>query len=125
MFRRGVEAVNAADVDAALEVVHPEIEFLPARSAVQGAYRGHDGIRRFFEDNKENFELFRGTYPELRHVAPDRMVALGTVRVRGKASGVEAEVPSAILIDFREGQIVRFEDLGDEWTAMTMARARD
>ena len=124
-FRRGMEAFSRADVDAALEAVHPEIEFIPARAAMQGSFHGHEGMRRFFADNEENFDLFQATYPEIRRIDDDRMVALGSVRTRGKSSGVETEVPSAVVLDFREGKLVRFEDLGDESRAMTMARSRD
>ncbi len=124
-FRRGMEAFSRADVDAALEAVHPEIEFIPARAAMQGAFHGHEGMRRFFADNEENFDLFHATYPEIRRIDGDRMVALGSVRTRGKSSGVETEVPSAVVLDFRDGKVVRFEDLGDERMAMTMARSRD
>ena len=124
-FRRGMEAFSRADVDAALEVVHPEIEFIPARAAMQGSFHGHEGMRRFFADNEENFDLFHATYPDIRRIDDDRMVALGSVRTRGRSSGVETEVPSAVVLDFREGKLVRFEDLGDERRAMTMARSRD
>ena len=92
---------------------------------MQGAFHGHEGMRRFFADNEENFDLFHATYPEIRRIDGDRMVALGSVRTRGKSSGVETEVPSAVVLDFRDGKVVRFEDLGDESMAMTMARCRD
>jgi ketosteroid isomerase-like protein len=102
-------------------VIHPEIEVIPARAAVQGYIHGHDGVRRFWKDNEENFDVFKPSYPELRHIDTERMVALGTVRARGRASGAEAEVFSAVVLDFREGKLVRFEDLGDQRAAMRVA----
>jgi len=124
-FRRGMDAFGRGDVEAALEDIHPEVEFIPMRAAVQGAFHGHEGMRKFFRDNQENFESFHASYPEVHHVGGNRMVAVGTLTVRGKASGVEAKVPTAVVLDFRDGKLVRFEEAGDERTAMTVARARD
>lgn len=124
-FRRGMNAFGRGDVEAALEDIHPEVEFIPMRAAVQGAFHGHEGMRKFFRDNEENFESFHVSYPDVRHVGENRMVAVGTLTVRGKASGVEAEVPSAVVLDFRDGKLVRFEEAGDERSAMTVARGQD
>jgi hypothetical protein len=48
-FSRGLEALNQGDVETFLEGMHPEIEFIPRRAPVQGAYHGHDGLIRFEE----------------------------------------------------------------------------
>ena len=51
LARRALEAYNAHDVEAFLAVFDPGIEFHSAFEAVGGGvYRGHDGMRRFFEE---------------------------------------------------------------------------
>jgi hypothetical protein len=51
VIRRQAEAVNRGDVDAVLMDMDPEIEFIPRRAAVQGAYHGHKGVlRRHFRE---------------------------------------------------------------------------
>jgi ketosteroid isomerase-like protein len=115
--RRGVAAFNRGDVEEAVALFHPDAEFIPMRAPVQGAYRGHEGVREFFRDNAENFEVFEVTSEEIRDVG-DRVVALGTVRIRGKGSGAEVTVPSAVVITYEEGKVVRFEEFGDQSRAL-------
>ncbi|HSD25226.1 MAG TPA: hypothetical protein VLB79_12970, partial [Solirubrobacterales bacterium] len=57
LFRRGAEVFARGDEQAALEIADPEVELVALRSATEGTFRGHDGIRAFFADNRESFEL--------------------------------------------------------------------
>ena len=59
VFRRGADAANRADTEEFLRAVHPDLVFEPLRAATEGAYVGHDGIRRFWADTEETFELFQ------------------------------------------------------------------
>ncbi len=49
------------------------------------------------------------------------MLAIGSNRIRGRGSGVETEVPSAFVIEFRDGRITRFRDYGDRQAALEAA----
>src|SRR6476620_2738198 len=103
------EALGRGDVEAVLRRVNEEGAFLAARSAVEGAYRGLDGVRRFMADNSENFEKFVPDYPDVRDLG-DRVLAIGTIRVRGRGSGVETDIPAAGVATFNEeGMLVRSE----------------
>ena len=53
LFRRSLDAFNRGDVEAWLATIHPDVTFAPIRASVEGAYRGHAGIRRFFAENQE------------------------------------------------------------------------
>ncbi len=121
-FSRGLEALNKGDVETFLEGMHPEIEFIPRRAPVQGAYQGHDGVREFFADNAENLDVFEVRIDEL-HEVEDQVVAIGSVRIKGKGSGAEVTVPTATVIAFRDGKIIRFEELGDRARALRAAGA--
>ena len=88
IIRRQVEAVNRGDVEAVLSDMDAGIEFIPQRAAVQGVYHGHDGVRDFFADTFENFDLFEASTDEVRELG-DRVVSIGTLRIRGKGSGIE------------------------------------
>jgi ketosteroid isomerase-like protein len=111
-IRRCDEAISRGDVEGWLLGIHPDVEFIPRRAAVQGTYYGHAGMRKFIAENAETFELFEVTSEEFRDLG-DRVVAFGTVRVRGRESGVEVTHPTAILVTFRDGKIIRFEDFGE------------
>jgi ketosteroid isomerase-like protein len=119
--RRGVEFFNAGDVESLLPDVAPDVEFIPMRAPVQGAYRGHDGLREFFADNAENLEVFRLDLEELIERG-DHVVVISTLHIRGKGSGVEITTPSAALVTFRDGLIVRFEELRERERALAAAR---
>jgi hypothetical protein len=46
---------------------------------------------------------------------------MGSIRVRGRGSGVETEVPSAIIARFRDGRMIEFKDYGEHAAALRAA----
>src|SRR4051812_47036311 len=118
--RRSWAAFNRADVAAMMDDCAEDIVFLPARSALHGEYRGEDGIRRFFEDNAETFEVFTMRMDEI-HGAGDHVVAIGTLRIRPLGGGPEANIPTAVLYTFEAGKLVRAEDLREREVALRAA----
>jgi ketosteroid isomerase-like protein len=120
LFWRTVEAFNSGDVEGAVRACHPDVEFLPQRAAIQGPLHGHDGIRAFFADNAESLDLFVTDYDEVRDLG-DRMLAFGSIRIRGKGSGLETDIPSALVLEFRDGKLVRLQDYRDRPAALEAA----
>jgi ketosteroid isomerase-like protein len=88
LVRRGLDAFNRADVDALMELCSDDVVFLPARSALYGGYRGEEGLRRFFADNADTFEVFSVHYDEI-HAAGDQLVAIGSLRLRHLAAALK------------------------------------
>lgn len=119
-FLESAEAAGRGDAEGVIRHMDREIEFVPQRAPVQGSYVGHDSIRRFFADNSETFDLFEPRYPDVRDLG-DRVLALGTLRIRGKGSGVETEVPSGIVVTFKDGVMVHFKDYADHRLALEAA----
>ena len=124
LFWRTVEAFNSGDVEGAVRACRADVEFLPQRAAVQGALRGHEGIREFFADNAENLDLFVTDYTDVRDLG-GRILAIGTIRIRGKGSGIETDIPSALVPDFREGKLVRLKDYRDKSAALDVVGLGD
>jgi ketosteroid isomerase-like protein len=120
MAKRGVEALNAGDVDSVLPDLHPDIEFIPMRAPVQGAYRGHQGLRDFVADNSENFEEFRVVVEEVIDRG-DQVIMVSELHIRGKGSGVKVTTPSAALLTYADGKLIRFEELRDRARALAAA----
>ena len=116
-FRQGMEAINSADVDAALRVVAEDVVMRAARSGVEGEYRGFDGIRRFFADTADNFDVFRLDYSDVRDLG-DRVLAIGTIHIRAKGSGVETDIPTAGVATFRDGKMTGWEDFRERRIAL-------
>jgi ketosteroid isomerase-like protein len=54
-------------------------------------------------------------------VGDGKVLAFGTIRIRGRGSGVETEVPSAVLVTVRDGRVTYFKDYGDRLAALEAA----
>ena len=89
-FRRATDAMNRGDVDIP-KLVHPEAVFEPLRSGTEGAFIGHEGMRRFLADTEDMFEIFQASYTEVRDLG-ERVLAIGSIRMRARGSGVETDV---------------------------------
>jgi ketosteroid isomerase-like protein len=123
-FQHGVEAYNRRDTDAFLEVVDPEIEMRDVFRVMLGGdattFRGHEGIREMIREQVQVFAEFDAQYSEIRDLG-DRLVALGTIRTRGRESGAEIRSPVAAVVDFRDGKAVRIQTFLDRGQALQAA----
>jgi ketosteroid isomerase-like protein len=116
VVRRLLEAQERDDLPAALACVDPDVNWIPLRAATEGAYRGHEGFERFWADTAESFETFEPHF-ELRDLG-DRVLAWGTIHVRGIASGVETDIPTGGVFEVWERRIVRWQDFGSKEKAL-------
>jgi ketosteroid isomerase-like protein len=116
-FLESAGCASRGDWEAVITYTHPDVEFIPQRAPVQAGWHGHEGLRKFGEDNRETFDLFQVDYPDVRDLG-DKVLAIGTIRIRGKASGLETEFPSTVVTEWRDGKMTRFEDFGDERKAL-------
>jgi uncharacterized protein len=109
-FKRAIDAYNRRDIDAVLEEIDPEVEWLGAvQTLVEGkakVYRGHVGVRQWVRDIDETLADIRLEFFEIRDLG-DRLVASGRLRARGKASGAETESPFACVVDSKNGKATR------------------
>jgi len=112
-FLRAVDAMNADDESRLKELVTEDLVFMPLRAGTEGAYEGHEGVERFLADNRDAFEEFRARYDEVIDLGDDRLLAAGSVYVRGKESGADSEVATAGIGTMRDGKLARWEDFGD------------
>jgi ketosteroid isomerase-like protein len=104
--RRWLEAISREDFDAALALVHPDVELVPPGG--QPPYRGAESLRRWMEPD---------AFPD-QVIEPLDTVAVGDrtilarhhVTARGRASGIEFDVISWTVWTFdAEGLITRIE----------------
>jgi len=116
-----MDAINRLDAAALLEMVDEQSVFEPLRSQTEGAFIGREGMRRFLEDTADAFELFKANYTDLRDLGDGRLLAIGTLRMRGRASGVESDIATAAVIEFRNGVLVHYKDYGDARVALKAA----
>jgi hypothetical protein len=122
-FLRGTEAINAGTLDVP-GFVHPEAVFEPLRAETEGPFLGHEGMRRFVADTEESFALFQISYTDVRELRGDRLLAIGSIRMRARESGVEIDVPTAAIAEYRDGLLWRFKDYGNAPAARRAAGIR-
>ena len=114
--RRAFEVWNRGDTEAWIDAWDEQAEFHPMRAQLEGdPYRGHEGLRRFVSDMSEEWDEVRFEVDEIQD-AGELLVATGRVKARGRASGVNLDVPLALVGRLREGKVayVRFYPDRDE-----------
>ena len=121
LFLRGMDAITRSDAAALLETIDERSVFEPLRSATEGAFIGPEGMRRFLADTMDAFDLFKASYTDIRDLGDGRLLAIGTLRMRGRASGVESDIATAAIVEFRDGVLVHYKDYGDRRVALEAA----
>ena len=101
-----VDAWNRGDREAWLALWDEDAEFYPLRAQLEGeSYRGHGGLERFLDEMAEDFEDVRFEIDEARE-AGEQVVGIGRFRARGRASGVDLNVPLGVVQSVQRGKIV-------------------
>jgi uncharacterized protein len=101
-----VDAWNRGDREAWVALWDEEAEFYPLRAQLEGeSYRGHDGLDRFLREMAEDFENVRFEIDEMRD-AGEQVIGIGRFRARGRASGVDLNVPLGVVQRVQRGKII-------------------
>src|SRR3954451_20792754 len=117
--RRFIECGARGDFDALADLVDPSVE---QHGAVGGldegrVLRGLSEIRHDYETVEQAWEEHR-IEPQKLVDAGDRVVALLREYQRGRQSGVELVVDTAVVFDLRDERIVRFQGYMDQAAAL-------
>jgi hypothetical protein len=106
---RAHDTFNRRDLDAHLALADPEVEFLPYEVAVQGGapYRGHDGVRSWWEESLEVLPDLAVETKKVRALDDDLTLAKG--RLHGRGAGSEAPFERTLW------QVVKWRDRKFLW----------
>jgi ketosteroid isomerase-like protein len=109
LFWRSVEAFNRHDLDGYLAICHPDVEGHAISEGAEGdAYRGHAGVRRWWENIELTFgDSLHAEYSDVRDLG-DRLLALGRLTGRARSSGIEFDTELGDLCEFRDGRMTRW-----------------
>ena len=119
--RRGYEAFARRDLDAVFELFDPEIEAHdPPEMPDAAIHRGHDAVRRDWEQTYELFEDFTIEVEETLDGGDDVVVFL-RYRGRGSESGAEVEALMAHVWTVRNGKAIRLRQFLDREQALEAA----
>jgi ketosteroid isomerase-like protein len=99
------------------------VEIPPSLSAEPDVYEGHAGVRRYIDGFDGMLEDVRFEPVEF-HREGDQVIAELILRGRGVASGIEVELPSAVIHWIEDGKITRMQPCPDvEAARETLRRA--
>ncbi len=122
IVRRFSECWERRDWNGMAELVDPNVEQHGTAGGVEEGRvsRGVDEIRRDYETVEETWDEHRVEIQELID-AGDRVVIFQREYQRGKSSGVELVLDAAVLVDLRDGRIVRVQGYMDRAAALEAA----
>lgn len=121
--RRGYEALGQVGVEAFLEeFIDPDFETTtpPEMTVEPATYRGHEGLRHYFDSFYEVMDEVRFEAEEFidagdRVIVPTRLVA------RGRDSGIEAVQQLVLVWTLRDGKALRVETFATRAEALAAA----
>ena len=97
-LRRGYDAFNRGDFDAAVAFFHPDVEFFPPGD--QAPYRGADELRAWMEPDAFEKQVIE---PLEVTVAGNKLLVEMDVHARGAGSGIELDMRMWNVWTFDEG----------------------
>jgi ketosteroid isomerase-like protein len=122
------EAFSRGDREAFVAVWADECEYQPALerdlAGDEGIFRGHDGIRRWWQGMWEAFSEWSSEVHEVRD-AGEQVLVFCTVRARGRESGAVIEAPFFQLVTIRGGKAIASRDFSDRTEALEAAGLRE
>jgi ketosteroid isomerase-like protein len=108
IVERGFEAFNEGGVEGILPFIHPDFEATtpPDLASEPDTYRGHEGVRRWFDSFDDVMDEIRWDAHGFREVG-DRVVVEFTLRARGKTTGLDFGQDAVMVWELRDGRAIR------------------
>jgi ketosteroid isomerase-like protein len=112
------EALLAALPQVIPEICDPEIEWVEDPTRADGrTYRGHEGVLESFTQWLENFEQYRIEVESITDHG-DRALVRAVEHGRGSASAADVSARVFVVVAFRDGKILRYQEFYDEADAL-------
>jgi hypothetical protein len=125
-LHQAIDAFNRRDLDAYLATNEPGVEFTPYERALEGLgpYRGHDGVRTWWEDS---FAALPDLNAELHEVRDLGKITLARGRLRGTGAGSGASFERTLWLanEWRDKKVVWWCAFESEAEALEAATLRD
>jgi ketosteroid isomerase-like protein len=108
LVRQIFRAFNSEDIELVLPLTHTEfeLEVPPALSAEPDIYRGHDGMRRYWESFQDAMDEIR-LQPERLCDAGEAVVVAMKLTAKGRRTAIAVEQRIAGVWTIRDGKVIR------------------
>jgi hypothetical protein len=115
--RAAWEAISANDFERFIAEVDPEVEFTSlVAEADATVYRGHAGVRRWWDSIRETFTAFWADTIDLRELGSDQVLA--RICLCGTVQGQKVEQPIWQVLKIRDGLVVSWSVFRTEAEAL-------
>jgi ketosteroid isomerase-like protein len=95
------------DYDGLMAVSKPDVEIYSRFAALGGEpYRGREGLTRWIAEIEATFGRFDVSTEDFRDLE-DSVLILGSIRLKGKGSGIEMDQPMGWLLELEDGKLAR------------------
>jgi ketosteroid isomerase-like protein len=120
LVQRGLEALNRHDIESFVALMADDVEAAPRIAAVDGIYRGPDGVRRWGRGLLDVFPDFAFELHEIRDLGD---VALASLRMTGRGAGSDAPLDELLWLVTRwsAGRCTRWSTHETEGRALEAA----
>jgi ketosteroid isomerase-like protein len=108
VVRAFADAITGRDVEAAVALCHPEIEFFSLMAQLEARpYRGFAGIRRYFSEIDATWEEWRVDVEQLLSTPDGRVAIVMSTHMRGTGSGLPLAERVANVWEFKDEKLWR------------------
>jgi ketosteroid isomerase-like protein len=120
VVRRVFDAFNSEDIDLVIALTHADFELQvpPDLSAEPDIYRGHDGMRRYWESFRDAMDEIR-LHPEQLADAGESVVVAMHLTAKGRSTGIAVEQRPVGVLTICDAKVIRIR------TFTTLAEARE
>ena len=122
LVREAYRTLNSGDDEAVLRLAASDVEIEASGLMLdQGTYRGHDGVRTYWEDLRKVWGDTLRSHPHEFVEHEDRVLVVARTSVTGESSGVTIDALVAHVWTIRDGKIVRFQTFASRDEALEAA----
>jgi ketosteroid isomerase-like protein len=124
LYHRLVDAWNRGDVDEVVGLMDDAVEISTILAGVEGAYRGHEGARRWWQDFHD---VFPDWHAEVLNVTAGGDATLAQLRLTGHGGESGAPVDQVMwhVVRWGNGKAVRISRHESETDALEAAGLRE
>ncbi len=118
-IRKSLQAFDAQGVEAVAHDLHPDFELNMEALLLDGrVYHGIDGLKRWRSDIANALEYDRFEPQAIRLAGENCVVVFGRLRSKGRASGIETDVPLIHVYETQDGKTRRLTMYSDAQRAL-------
>ena len=125
VVRRALDALAEEGVEAMTPFVHEEFEMsTPSELAAEpDTYRGHEGMRRWFDSFYEVMDRVGLEAVDLTAVGEDQVVASLRITARGGTTGIELTQDAEALCTVADGKVREMQFFASRTEALAAAES--